>query len=65
MKHFSSDQLRQIVDCMYPVEYKQDALIIKEGDVGSQVYVLEGSPLFKCAINAGETASRNSKMAAS
>jgi hypothetical protein len=27
---------------MYPVEYQRGSLIIKEGDVGSIVYVMEG-----------------------
>lgn len=35
-------QIREIVDCMYPVEYAAGSLIIKEGDVGSIVYVMEG-----------------------
>ena len=46
MKHFSSDQLLQIVDCMYPVEFTRDAIIIREGDVGSRVYVLEGKYIY-------------------
>lgn len=45
MKHFSAEQLRQIVECMYPVEFKKEAVIIREGDVGSRVYVLEGLSL--------------------
>lgn len=36
-------QIREIVDCMYPVEYAAGSLIIKEGDVGSIVYVMEGT----------------------
>lgn len=35
-------QIREIVDCMYPVQYAAKSLIIKEGDVGSIVYVMEG-----------------------
>lgn len=42
MKNLESAQIREIVDCMYPVEYKAGSLIIKEGDVGSIVYVMEG-----------------------
>uniref|UniRef100_A0A8C4ZDD6 cGMP-dependent protein kinase n=1 Tax=Gadus morhua TaxID=8049 RepID=A0A8C4ZDD6_GADMO len=34
-------QIQEIVDCMYPVEYETDSCIIKEGDVGSLVYVME------------------------
>ena len=42
MKNLELSQIREIVDCMYPVEYRTDAMIIKEGDVGSLVYVMEG-----------------------
>ena len=42
MKNFESTQVTEIVDCMYPIEYAKGALIIKEGDVGSIVYVMEG-----------------------
>ncbi|XP_064595651.1 LOW QUALITY PROTEIN: cGMP-dependent protein kinase 1-like [Liolophura sinensis] len=41
MKNLEPSQIREIVDCMYPVEYCKDAVIIKEGDVGSLVYVME------------------------
>ena len=42
MKNLELGQIREIVDCMYPVEYTKDSMIIKEGDVGSLVYVMEG-----------------------
>lgn len=42
MKNLEIAQIREIVDCMYPVEYAAGSLIIKEGDVGSIVYVMEG-----------------------
>uniref|UniRef100_H2YVX4 cGMP-dependent protein kinase n=1 Tax=Ciona savignyi TaxID=51511 RepID=H2YVX4_CIOSA len=41
MKHLEDCQIEEIVDCMYPVEYSNGSCIIKEGDVGSLVYVLE------------------------
>ncbi|XP_022080649.1 cGMP-dependent protein kinase 1-like isoform X2 [Acanthaster planci] len=41
MKNLELSQIQEIVDCMYPVEYSRDSCIIKEGDVGSLVYVLE------------------------
>lgn len=41
MKNLDMGQIREIVDCMYPVDYTKDSLIIKEGDVGSLVYVME------------------------
>ena len=43
MKNLEMGQIREIVDCMSPVEYSKDSLIIKEGDVGSLVYVMEGN----------------------
>ncbi len=42
MRNLDEAQIREIVDCMYPVEYKPDSMIITEGDVGSLVYVMEG-----------------------
>lgn len=42
MKNLEHTQIKEIVDCMYPVEYAKGSLIIKEGDVGSIVYVMEG-----------------------
>ncbi|XP_055295808.1 cGMP-dependent protein kinase, isozyme 2 forms cD4/T1/T3A/T3B isoform X3 [Sitodiplosis mosellana] len=41
MKNLDMNQIREIVDCMYPVQYAAKSLIIKEGDVGSIVYVME------------------------
>nr|ACX46913.1 cGMP-dependent protein kinase foraging protein [Mythimna separata] len=41
MKNLEMTQIREIVDCMYPVEYAAGSLIIKERDVGSIVYVME------------------------
>jgi len=42
MKNLESTQIREIVDCMYPVEFAAESIIIEEGDVGSIVYVMEG-----------------------
>lgn len=42
MKNLEMTQIREIVDCMYPVQYAAGSLIIKEKDVGSIVYVMEG-----------------------
>ena len=42
MKNLELSQIQEIVDCMYPVEYSKESCIIKEGDVGSLVYVMEG-----------------------
>ncbi|EDV99156.1 GH13186 [Drosophila grimshawi] len=45
MKNLDLSQIREIVDCMYPVKYPAKNLIIKEGDVGSIVYVMEALAL--------------------
>lgn len=42
MKNLELTQIREIVDCMYPVSFPAGAIIIQEGDVGSTVYVMEG-----------------------
>lgn len=42
MKNLDTGQILAIVECMYPVEYSCDDVIIEEGDVGSIVYVMEG-----------------------
>ena len=42
MKHLEEAQTEEIVDSMYPVEYNSGSCIIKEGEVGSLVYVLDG-----------------------
>eukprot|EP00057_Strongylocentrotus_purpuratus_P024325 XP_011678799.1 PREDICTED: cGMP-dependent protein kinase 1-like [Strongylocentrotus purpuratus] len=45
MKNLESSQIQEIVDCMYPVEYSKSSCIIKEGDVGSLVYVMEAEAM--------------------
>jgi len=47
MKNLESTQIKEIVDCMYPMDYAKGSLIIKEGDVGSIVYVMEGKIQFE------------------
>ena len=42
LQKLDDSQLREIVDCMYPVTFQKDSIIIKEGDVGSILYVLQG-----------------------
>ncbi|XP_016417192.1 cGMP-dependent protein kinase 1a isoform X2 [Sinocyclocheilus rhinocerous] len=41
MKNLEMSQIQEIVDCMYPVDNDKNSCIIKEGDVGSLVYVME------------------------
>jgi transcriptional antiterminator len=43
MKNLEMDQIMSIVDCMYPLEHADGSLIIKEGDVGNLVYIMEGN----------------------
>jgi hypothetical protein len=43
LRNLDLQQILEIVDCMYPVEVVCNCLIIKEGDDGSMVYVLEGA----------------------
>ncbi|XP_018396749.1 PREDICTED: cGMP-dependent protein kinase, isozyme 2 forms cD4/T1/T3A/T3B isoform X2 [Cyphomyrmex costatus] len=41
MKNLELTQIREIVDCMYPVTFPAGSIIIQEGDVGSTVFVME------------------------
>lgn len=45
MKNLETAQVKEITNCMYPVNYSKDELIIKEGDVGKSVYVMEQGSL--------------------
>jgi cGMP-dependent protein kinase len=47
MKNLEMDQIMSIVDCMYPLEQNDGSLIIKEGDVGHLVYIMEGKKKFE------------------
>ncbi len=46
MKKLDVAQIREIVDCMHRVEYAKGDVIIREGDVGSLVYAIEGQGRF-------------------
>lgn len=61
MKNLETVQIREITDCMCPVEYAKDSIIIKEGDVGSMVYVMEDGKIevtkegkFLCTLGPGK-----------
>lgn len=41
LKKLDLSQVNEIVESMYSVDYKEGALIIKEGDTGSNLYVME------------------------
>jgi cGMP-dependent protein kinase len=51
MKNLEMDQIMSIVDCMYPLEQQDGSLIIKEGDVGNLVYIMEGKRNRSIEIN--------------
>lgn len=61
MKNLELSQIQEIVDCMYPVEYGKDSCIIKEGDVGSLVYVMEGKNTWAQVIDTSPGGSNRSK----
>jgi len=42
MKHLDFSQIQQIVDAMHSVDYSKGSVIIKERDVGTHVFVIEG-----------------------
>ena len=46
MKNLEMAQIREIVDCMCPVNFPRGKLIIEEGDVGSSMFVMEGKNNF-------------------
>ncbi|KAL3185611.1 hypothetical protein MRX96_028878 [Rhipicephalus microplus] len=39
LKNLDSSQVREVVDCMYPQIFDAGTLVIREGDVGSHLYV--------------------------
>ncbi|KAL2742827.1 hypothetical protein V1477_008316, partial [Vespula maculifrons] len=41
MKHLSMAQIEEIVDCMFPIAFERGSTIVREGDVGSTVFVLD------------------------
>lgn len=41
LKNLELGQVTEIVESMYSVEYEAGALIIKEGDIGSMLYIME------------------------
>lgn len=42
MKYLDRDQMLCLVDSAYPITLKQGVYVIKEGDEGSQAYIVEG-----------------------
>lgn len=41
LKNLEMGQVKEIVESMYSVTYEEGALIIKEGDIGSMLYIME------------------------
>lgn len=41
LKNLNHSQVEEITLCMFPVSHAKDSIIIKEGDIGSVVYVME------------------------
>ena len=42
MRNLEQMQINEIVDCMYMREFKKDQFVIREGGVGTQLYVIAG-----------------------
>ncbi|MPD05814.1 cGMP-dependent protein kinase 1 [Portunus trituberculatus] len=45
LKNLEIGQVKEIVESMYSVTYEEGSLIIKEGDIGSMLYIMEGEYL--------------------
>jgi len=43
MKHLDLSQMKQIVDAMHSVDYSKGSVVIRERDIGTHVYVIEGT----------------------
>jgi cGMP-dependent protein kinase 1 len=41
MKNLGTDQINSICECMHPLEIKKESIIIKEGDIGDVVYLIQ------------------------
>lgn len=43
LKKLEASQIREVMECMYEKKCKKDEYVIKEGEQGSHLYVLEGN----------------------
>ena len=43
LKHLSTATVSEIVECMHADVIKKDSTIIREGDIGSKLFVMEGN----------------------
>lgn len=48
LKNLEKVQTTEIVECMFPLDFKQDQFICREGAVGTELYVIAG--LYQHAI---------------
>lgn len=46
LKNLDSSQVREIVDCMYSQYFTKGTMVIREGEVGSHLYVSAGNSLY-------------------
>ena len=42
MRNLERVQINEIVECMYEREFKREQFVIREGGVGTQLYVISG-----------------------
>lgn len=45
LKKLEPSQIREVVECMYERKWRKGEFLIKEGESGSHLYVLEGTYL--------------------
>ncbi len=45
MKNLELEQIDKVIDCLFPVEFPRDSIIIQEGDIGNTVYITGGQTL--------------------
>jgi len=53
LKHLSTATVDEIVDCMNAEYVNKDANIIREGDMGSKLYVIEGLSQLEIGLHSG------------
>ena len=46
MRNLEPVQINEIVECMYEREFKKEQFVIREGGVGTQLFVLSGADIY-------------------
>ena len=46
MRNLEPVQCNEIVECMYERDFKKEQFVIREGGVGTQLYVISGRKMF-------------------